>query len=302
MPVSAAPLSQPIQRYAVNKYAQNRRSLGAVPKSASPTQAVNISPNIQPTPISRISSPTVSALHRSPNFLPQNGPMSPSFGPTSGQVRPQQPLRPQFNPPPPPPPRPSLATTGYPPSASTINSAASAPSSAGANPNQAPNPNNFYNTPFQSHYDQLGKYNKLRGANYVRKPSQHRNTEQEYDQTDDMYDDEDPDEQHHSAGASAYSNNAATFTIPGTHNMQQQHPSGNQQPQHMPTNGVHHQQPLQPQASQHTDTSPTFGSSMNTQMTAGYDSYDPMLDADPFGLTASMHFPTQFTFDAGVSR
>jgi hypothetical protein len=26
--------------------------------------------------------------------------------------------------------------------------------------------------------------------------------------------------------------------------------------------------------------------------------YDPMLDADPFGLSASMHFPTQFSFDA----
>jgi hypothetical protein len=29
-----------------------------------------------------------------------------------------------------------------------------------------------------------------------------------------------------------------------------------------------------------------------------YDPYDPMLDADPFGLSASMHFPTQFSFDA----
>lgn len=27
------------------------------------------------------------------------------------------------------------------------------------------------------------------------------------------------------------------------------------------------------------------------------DPYDPMLDADPFGLTASMHFPTNFAYD-----
>jgi hypothetical protein len=28
-----------------------------------------------------------------------------------------------------------------------------------------------------------------------------------------------------------------------------------------------------------------------------FDPYDPMLDADPFGLSASMHFPTQFSYD-----
>src|ERR1700761_5082003 len=29
---------------------------------------------------------------------------------------------------------------------------------------------------------------------------------------------------------------------------------------------------------------------------AQFDPYDPMLDADPFGLSSSMHFPTQFHF------
>ena len=33
-----------------------------------------------------------------------------------------------------------------------------------------------------------------------------------------------------------------------------------------------------------------------------YDSYDPMLDADPFGLSASMHFPTPYTYDAHQTR
>ena len=28
----------------------------------------------------------------------------------------------------------------------------------------------------------------------------------------------------------------------------------------------------------------------------GIDPYDPMLDADPFGLTASMHFPNPFNY------
>jgi len=33
-------------------------------------------------------------------------------------------------------------------------------------------------------------------------------------------------------------------------------------------------------------------------MNSFFDPYDPMLDADPFGLSASMHFPTQFSYDA----
>jgi hypothetical protein len=205
--------------------------------------------------------------------------MSPAFGPTSQQIRPQQPLRPQFNPPPP---RPSLATPAYPSSASTINSATSAPSSAGANTNQPPNPNTFYSSPFQSHYDQLGKSNQWHNSKTTSLTDLV--TEQEYDQGDEMYDDQDPDE-HQQAGAGAYSNN---FAIP-VHNMQQQHPPGNQQ--QLATNGAH--QPLQPQPP-HADAAATFGAPIN----AGYDSYDPMLDSDPFGLTASMHFPTQFSFDA----
>jgi len=32
------------------------------------------------------------------------------------------------------------------------------------------------------------------------------------------------------------------------------------------------------------------------------DPFDPMLDMDPFGLSASMHFPTQFSFDTSSMR
>jgi hypothetical protein len=32
------------------------------------------------------------------------------------------------------------------------------------------------------------------------------------------------------------------------------------------------------------------------------DAYDPMLDMDPFGLSASMQFPTQFSFDTSSMR
>jgi len=33
-----------------------------------------------------------------------------------------------------------------------------------------------------------------------------------------------------------------------------------------------------------------------------YENFDPMLDADPFGLTASMHFPTPFSFETSSMR
>jgi hypothetical protein len=36
---------------------------------------------------------------------------------------------------------------------------------------------------------------------------------------------------------------------------------------------------------------------------AGFNGYDPILDADPFGLSASMHFPSQqFSYDRLAGR
>lgn len=102
-----------------------------------------------------------------------------------------------------------------------------------------------------------------------------------------MYDD-DPED--HPPSAGPYQNN---FAIPGHNGLPQQHPPGNVQ--HMATNGAHAplQQHQAPQ--QHADVTPQFGAQ---QMNTGYNFNDPMLDADPFGLSASMHFPTQFSFDA----
>lgn len=79
---------------------------------------------------------------------------------------------------------------------------------------------------------------------------------------------------------------------------QNMHPQQHRQQQRpMPTNGQHHP-PLQPQPSpaQGSDGNGGFGGQMNHNLYDG--GYDPMLDADPFGLSASMHFPTQFSFDA----
>jgi hypothetical protein len=98
-------------------------------------------------------------------------------------------------------------------------------------------------------------------------------TEQEYESQADMVDDHDTSE---APGPGPY---PAPF--------QQMPPNPAQH------HGAHQQQHL-PQAS---DGGPGFSS-----MTQLLDPYDPMLDMDPFGLSASMHFPTQFTFDTSSMR
>ncbi|KAJ9668278.1 hypothetical protein H2201_001708 [Coniosporium apollinis] len=98
--------------------------------------------------------------------------------------------------------------------------------------------------------------------------------EQEYDAAADMYDDQDASE--HSAGPGPY---PQTF------------------PPQMPAQGI--QPPTQNIAQQiHAAAGGRPADHANfggvPQM---FDAYDSMLDADPFGLTASMHFPTQFSYE-----
>jgi hypothetical protein len=152
--MSAGP--QPIQRYAVNKFAQNRRSISSLPSKAD--GVAHIQPNLMPhqspqsqAAASHLSSPALSST-KSPNFLPTGGAISPSFGPAAQQnqqLRPQPPLRPQFSAPQRPP---SLVTTSYPGSSAASNAAMSGASSAGPH---------YYPSPFQNHYDQLGKYTRI---------------------------------------------------------------------------------------------------------------------------------------------
>lgn len=97
--------------------------------------------------------------------------------------------------------------------------------------------------------------------------------EQEYDAPTDMADDQDTPE---SAGPGPYPASFANQQLPPLTNAQHR-------PVHATTNGEH--VPGYP--------------SMTQQL---LDPYDPMLDMDPFGLSASMHFPTQFTFDTSSMR
>lgn len=118
-------------------------------------------------------------------------------------------------------------------------------------------------------------------------------TEQEYDAQPDMIDDRDPSE--HSAGTSAYPQ-----PFPPQHMRSQSTPqlqaqgSGQIVPQQYTPGQDQYTSPaaLQP-ADAHS------GYAMSGNMNQGFDPYDPMLDADPFGLSASMHFPTQFSYQTG---
>jgi len=89
-------------------------------------------------------------------------------------------------------------------------------------------------------------------------------TEQEYEAQADMVDDQDPSEP--SGG-------------PGPYPAQIAH--GQQQQQQQMLN----QQQLNTQAMQLTDNAQAYGSMTQQLM----DPYDPMLDMDPFGLSASMY-------------
>jgi len=103
-------------------------------------------------------------------------------------------------------------------------------------------------------------------------------TEQEYDAQAEMIDDQDPSDQ--SAG-------------PGPFPQPFQQPIQQQSMQPPMTSQSSGQSFLQP-AIQQTESN----NSLFTGLNQFVDPYDPSLDADPFGLSASMHFPTQFSFDS----
>lgn len=71
--------------------------------------------------------------------------------------------------------------------------------------------------------------------------------------------------------------------------------NGPMPPHGLPVGSQMANQQIQPQTAPAQGTE--GGGPMMNGMNNGFDPYDPMLDADPFGLSASMHFPTQFSFD-----
>ena len=105
-------------------------------------------------------------------------------------------------------------------------------------------------------------------------------TDQEYDAQADMLDDENPEEM---IDVDSYVQNFNRPPDPTA-----SHPMGLQGQPPMASTG----------ATQTGDPNgPVFGAANQL-----FDPYDPMLDADPFGLTASMHFPTPFNYEQSQQR
>ncbi|KAI8951673.1 hypothetical protein F4801DRAFT_600978 [Xylaria longipes] len=126
-----------------------------------------------------------------------------------------------------------------------------------------PRPPSIYPTSFQSHFQQLGKL-----AHFL--------TEQEYDAPTDIMDEPEAEGPPQNPYASGYS-------VPPPPNMAMQpSTSASGQP---PTSSADHGGQTQGQ------NYPSM-----TQL------LDPALDWDPFGLSASMAFPTQFSFDTSNMR
>lgn len=122
--------------------------------------------------------------------------------------------------------------------------------------------------------------------------------EQDYDAHADLIDDDNPDDG--SAGPGPYPQPFQQQQVP--HN-QELPPMGMQRMQSMQS-----MQPMQPMPPMSSMQPPSTTRPIDPNnpayagMNQGFDPYDPVLDADPFGLTASMHFPTQFTFQESSMR
>jgi hypothetical protein len=103
-------------------------------------------------------------------------------------------------------------------------------------------------------------------------------TDQEYEEQADMLEHEDPSD--HSAGPGPFPQN-----YPPSRGMQGQ----SMQPP-MPLT----QNPPFTSPTAIAPTGPGQASAVFNGMNHLFDPYDPILDADPFGLSASMHFPTLY--------
>ncbi|KAG9234254.1 hypothetical protein BJ875DRAFT_376832 [Amylocarpus encephaloides] len=254
-----------VQRAIMNRHHQARRSQSSIAPKLEPGASVQ-SPQSRPTPSSHASSPT--AL--SPGFH-HPGVMTPPSSDSQMQFQQQQQPQPQQQ-------KQRLQQARQPVThaltggkAMLVNTgipaslAPKGPGSSGTSTGGTPAAAAYFASPnFQNHYEQLGKL-----------------TEQEYDAHADMVDDQDPAE----SGPGPYPD-----LIPPPQHLQQQI-LGPPPPQQQP-------QPSRAQQGMNLDT----GAQGFSSMTQLLDPYDPMLDMDPFGLSASMQFPTSFSFDTSSMR
>jgi hypothetical protein len=254
----ASPNQAPLQQRAILNRQQQRRSLQGPPKA----DGSNGLPMIQPDgPVQRspLSQPTPGSHLSSPA---QSATRSPNFV-AHGQAHGQS-VSPNFGALPPQQLRPQPPRNNFTP----MMGAQRPPLAA----NQQ-NPGGLPNASTVGHSVNGMTQSSGPSAFYPSQYSDHMNQlEQEYDEQAEKYDDEEPSDQ--SAG-------------PGPFPQQNFTPTNNMPPPMPPA-----QNP--PYTSPATLPQNDGGHAFNPNMNQLFDPYDPMLDADPFGLSASMHFPTLY--------
>lgn len=266
-----------VQRAIMNRHNQARRSNSNIAPKLEP--GVIQSPQSRPTPPSHASSPTSnSSGYHNPGVI-----TPPALEPQMQHQHQQHQQQPQQQ---------RIRTTKLQiphglPSAGLVNTGmigtplgpkGRGTSGAGSTAGTPVTAATFYPSPFQNHqnhYEQL---------------------EQEYDAQTDMVDDQDTSE----SGPGPYPENL--FPNP---QQQMAQPQQQQQQQQQPGLSQLQQQQLRQQQQRQQlgqqSQIPGAGPGYNS-MTQLLDQYDPMLDLDPFGLSASMQFPTQFSFDTSSMR
>lgn len=222
------------------------------------------SPQFQATPSSHVSSPSHT---KSPGFNFQ-GAMSPVGMEQPQQGQPQQ-GRPQLLP----------QTSGFnhtsPPLAmqqSEIDPKPGMPGGPGSRAAARIPPTAYYPSPFQKHYDQLGMFEASLIQSHIMSLTFFV-AEQEYEAQADLEDQDSVDPSPYMSGFNSTPSGATT----GSQNIASQGIS-NYTPQSEASNGA-------------------YG---NTNNMLG--NYEPMLDTDPFGLSASMHFQTPFSYEQNNTR
>ena len=260
----------PMQRAMLNRQQRQR------PVLAPPIQTVNASsrskgqrnfagsPTLQPTPPSQHSSPSAT---KSP-FAMQGGMTSPiSDLPPQQLQQPQQAMK-----------RPLQHATHQqfaPQPRTHMRNMSSANSQQHIQPAQPQAPQStYYSNSFPKHYDQLGKspFSSIPSllVGLCSSYAESVRTEQEYDAQPDILDDVDLD-------GDDIDTFIPNFRLPPTTNTT--------------SAGMQASPPMT-----------TSGASDGGMGGHSIDPYDPMLDADPFGLTASMHFPNPFNFQPQQRR
>ncbi|KAL1857841.1 hypothetical protein Plec18167_001757 [Paecilomyces lecythidis] len=247
----------PLERTAIHRNSLSRQKAGIVPKPDQPGMPQQHregaygmqSPQLQPTPSSHVSSPSTA---RSPGFG-----LSGAMSPTSTEFQTQQqqqhgrpPLLPQ-----------QRSFNQGPSSMGMANADSMEPATSqsvmpgGTAPIASRMSSAYYPSPFQKHYDQLGKL-----------------SQQEYDAQADLLDDTDH----------ADTVNTGSF-VPDFG--QPPAPNGSQRL------GMQSQSAFNPQTGEVDQNA--YGGSNNPL----FGQFEPMLDTDPFGLNASMHFQTPYSYE-----